>query len=91
MSKPNCLNSLAGLLTTIVNIYTAKSGDWSIMALLTTIMTGLVLVISVALTIVYKFGKLQKVRQEHDLEIRAGFCNKNYLDRESAWLDYIYV
>ncbi|KAL4935806.1 hypothetical protein BDV06DRAFT_217144 [Aspergillus oleicola] len=71
---PNCLNSLAGLLTTIVNIYTAKNGDWSIMALLTTIMTGLVLAILVALIIVYKFGKLQKVRQEHDLEIKAEFC-----------------
>ncbi|OJD27441.1 hypothetical protein ACJ73_01169 [Blastomyces percursus] len=29
------LNSLAGLITTLINIYTAKSGDWSVMAILT--------------------------------------------------------
>ncbi|KAL4745865.1 uncharacterized protein BDW70DRAFT_166201 [Aspergillus foveolatus] len=75
---PTCLNSLAGLLTTIINIYTAKSGDWSIMALLTTIMTGLALSISVTLTVVYKFGKLQRLRQEHDMEIKAGFCKVSH-------------
>ncbi|KAL3449658.1 hypothetical protein BJX65DRAFT_316913 [Aspergillus insuetus] len=75
---PTCLNSLAGLLTTLVNIYTAKNGDWSIMAVLTTIITGLTFTVSVALTTLFKFVKLERLRREHDLEIKAGFCQASY-------------
>jgi hypothetical protein len=78
ISRPTCLNSLAGLLTTLVNIYTAKNGDWSIMAVLTTIITGLTFTVSVALTTLFKFVKLERLRREHDLEIKAGFCQVSY-------------
>ncbi|KAL2795467.1 hypothetical protein BJX66DRAFT_350479 [Aspergillus keveii] len=69
---------LAGLLTTLVNIYTAKNGDWSIMAVLTTIITGLTFSVSVAFTTLFKFVKLERLRREHDLEIKAGFCQVSY-------------
>ncbi|PGH06952.1 hypothetical protein AJ80_08084 [Polytolypa hystricis UAMH7299] len=51
--RPTCLKSLAGLLTTLVNIYTAKN---------------------VALTIIFKLVKLERLRLEHDREMKAGFC-----------------
>jgi hypothetical protein len=38
------MNAVAGLATTLINIYTARDGDWSIMALITTIITGATLV-----------------------------------------------
>lgn len=67
------LNATAGLLTSLVNIYTAREGNWSIMALLTIIITSLSASGFLALVMIYKFGKLVKVKQEHDLELRAGF------------------
>ncbi|KAL3439690.1 hypothetical protein BJX65DRAFT_300938 [Aspergillus insuetus] len=64
---PTCLNSLAGLLTTL-----------SIMAVLTIIITRLTFTVSVALTTLFKFVKLERLRREHDLEIKAGFCQVSY-------------
>ncbi|KAJ5593424.1 hypothetical protein N7537_010328, partial [Penicillium hordei] len=52
------------LLTTIINIYTAKNGDWSIMAVLTSIDSSLS-VASVILIYIYKFRKLKMVIEEH--------------------------
>ncbi|KAE8334762.1 hypothetical protein BDV26DRAFT_287303 [Aspergillus bertholletiae] len=70
---PTLLSALAGLVTTLVNIYTAREGEWSIMALLTTIVTGLSASGSLTLLIIYRFGKLVKVKQEHEMETKAGF------------------
>lgn len=64
---------MAGLLTTLINIYTAKDGDWSVMALLAVIAAGLSTVCSLALIIIYRLGKLEKVKKEHELETNAGF------------------
>lgn len=72
-SRPTCLNACAGLLTTLINIYTARDGDWSIMALLTVVATGLSAVISLVLTSFYKFWKLKLVKQEHDRQTRVGW------------------
>lgn len=72
-SRPTCLNSCAGLLTTLINIYTARDGDWSIMALLTVVATGLSAVISLVLTSFYKFWKLKLVKQEHDRQTEVGW------------------
>lgn len=72
-TRPTLLNATAGLLTSVVNIYTAKEGDWSIMALLATIVTGLSAAGFLALVIIYRFGRLVKVKQEHELEMSAGF------------------
>ncbi|KAJ5159060.1 uncharacterized protein N7500_008711 [Penicillium coprophilum] len=40
---PTLLNALAGFLTTIISLYTAHDGDWSIMVLLTVITCSLIL------------------------------------------------
>lgn len=64
--RPTLLNSSAGLLTTMISLYTGHGGDWSIMALLTVIASGLSVASSSILLIIYKFIKLEKVKQQHD-------------------------
>ncbi|KAK5677002.1 hypothetical protein LTS12_029477, partial [Elasticomyces elasticus] len=55
---PTLLNAAAGLLTSLVNIYTAREGNWSVMALLTIIITSLSASGFLALVVIYKFKKL---------------------------------
>ncbi|KAJ6102303.1 hypothetical protein N7486_004730 [Penicillium sp. IBT 16267x] len=63
---PTLLNALAGLVTTLVSLYTGHHRDWSIMALLTVIVSGLSIASSLGLFIVYKFRKLELLKQEHN-------------------------
>ncbi|KAG0156276.1 hypothetical protein PDIDSM_3453 [Penicillium digitatum] len=67
---PTLLNALAGFLTTIISLYTAHDGDWSIMVLLTVITSGLSVACSLILLYIYKFGKLQKLKREHNQMFR---------------------
>lgn len=67
--RPTLLNALAGLLTTLVNVYSAQEGDWSIMALLTVIVTALVMVVSGTLTAYFYFFKLARVKKEHEADM----------------------
>lgn len=71
-SRPTLLNALAGLLSTIISLYTAHDGDWSIMALLTVIASGLSVASASGLLIIYKFGKLERLKQEHILIVSCG-------------------
>lgn len=66
------MNAAAGLATTLINIYTARDGDWLIMALITTIITGVTLVAASSLTIAMKFIKLKKVQEAHLHEVYLG-------------------
>lgn len=43
------------------------------MALLAVIAAGLSTTCSLALVIIYRLGKLEKVKKEHELETNAGF------------------
>jgi predicted Kef-type K+ transport protein len=56
-------------LTTLINIYTAEGDDWSIMALLTVIMTVIMAVASFILMVVFQYWKLAEVIKEHDQEL----------------------
>ncbi|EED20946.1 conserved hypothetical protein [Talaromyces stipitatus ATCC 10500] len=67
--RPTLLNALAGLLTTLVNIYSAQDGDWSIMALLTVILTATVMVVSGTLTAYFYFFKLAEIKKEHEADM----------------------
>ncbi|KAL2801857.1 hypothetical protein BJX63DRAFT_441766 [Aspergillus granulosus] len=71
---PTLLNTAAGLLTSFINIYTAKGGDWSVMALLTVIVSGVLAASSAGLLVFYKFWKLRIVETDHERETRAGIC-----------------
>lgn len=67
--SPTLLNALAGLLTTLINVYTAKDGVWSIMPLLTVIVTGLVALLSMVITAYYYFLS-NEIKDEHEREMQ---------------------
>lgn len=68
--SPGLLNSFAGLLTSLINVYTAQSGDWSIMATATITITGLSTTVTASLFFLYKFQKLRQVKQAHEHKMR---------------------
>ena len=59
------LNSIAGLLTTIVNVYTAQKGVFSITAKITAIVTGSCAGVTLGLFVLYNNWLLEKVRTSH--------------------------
>ncbi|KAL2834165.1 hypothetical protein BJY01DRAFT_239192 [Aspergillus pseudoustus] len=59
------MKAAAGLATMLINIYTTRDGDWSIMVLITTIITGVTLVAACLLTMVFKFIKLKEAEEAH--------------------------
>ncbi|KAA8642350.1 hypothetical protein EYZ11_012327 [Aspergillus tanneri] len=71
---PVSLNTIAGLVTTLINVYTAKDGYWSIMALLTVIVSGFLAAVSLIFTLVYRFWKLRLIKEDHERESKAGLC-----------------
>ncbi|CAG8272730.1 unnamed protein product [Penicillium salamii] len=66
--RPACLNAAAGLLTTLVNVLASQSGDCSVMALMTFVVTGVTFTLSLALLAVFKFWKLKMVIQDDKLQ-----------------------
>ncbi|KAJ5642720.1 hypothetical protein N7490_006720 [Penicillium lividum] len=61
---PISLNAAAGLLTTIINVCASQRGNWSVMAIVTTVATGVTLTISLALLCFYKFYLLEKIKRD---------------------------
>jgi hypothetical protein len=51
--SPSLKLSVTSLLTTLVNVYTAKNGDWSIAAVATALITGSCAGIMVVLLLIY--------------------------------------
>ena len=66
MFRLNLLNASAGLLTTLINIYTLKGGNWLIIALLIVIVIVLLVVTSLALAVFYKFWKIKILIEEYE-------------------------
>jgi hypothetical protein len=63
--RPGILHSAAGFVTTIVNVYTARSGFWSVTAIVTSTVTGTCTAITIALLLVYDIWKLTAIKKEH--------------------------
>lgn len=59
-----CLNAVAGLLTTVVNVSVSQAGTCSVIALTIIIVIVLIFVLFGVLLIVYKFVKLKKVLKD---------------------------
>jgi hypothetical protein len=66
------LNSLAGLIATITNIYTARNKFWSRTAIVTAAITGTCGSILMILFFVHYFWNLKHVKQEHARLFQAG-------------------
>ncbi|KAH8602197.1 hypothetical protein B0O99DRAFT_648032 [Bisporella sp. PMI_857] len=68
---PGCLNSLAGLISTLVNVYSQQDGKWSVTAWVTAVVTGGCMVITGVLFALYNFWILEKVRRSHGRDMEA--------------------
>ncbi|KAL0958849.1 hypothetical protein HGRIS_014168 [Hohenbuehelia grisea] len=72
---PGFLNSLTGMISTIVNVYGVQHGHFSTSSKITLAVTGAAAIITGALTLVYSLWKLARVKKRHDRQIgkeRAG-------------------
>lgn len=64
-SRPGLLNSATGLITTLINIYTAQGGNWSITAVITCVASGLCAVVFLMLYLTYTW-LLNKVKEREE-------------------------
>lgn len=68
---PALLNSIAGLISTIVNVYSAQDGQYSVTARVTIVVTAACSVVAAALFLLYNTIMLRLVRRRHEREVRA--------------------
>ncbi|KAF2270194.1 hypothetical protein CC78DRAFT_574323 [Lojkania enalia] len=68
---PALMNSIAGLISTLVNIYSAQDGQYSVTAKVTIIVTAVCSVVTAALFLLYNSVMLELVKRKHARETRA--------------------
>ncbi|KAG4440533.1 hypothetical protein IFR05_004003 [Cadophora sp. M221] len=78
---PGCLNSLAGLISSLINVYTQQDGAWSVTAKVTAIATGACMVITGVLFGLYNFWILEKVKRRHGREMEAVNGDEGIVER----------
>jgi hypothetical protein len=69
---PGFLNSFAGLISTLVNVYSQQDSKWSVTAWVTATVTGVCMVVTGILFALYNFWILEKVKKRHHGEMEAG-------------------
>jgi len=67
---PGTLNSLAGLISTLVNVYSQQNRTWSISAKVTAVVSGICMVILAILFALYNFWILRRIKRKHGKEMR---------------------
>ncbi|ETN43435.1 uncharacterized protein HMPREF1541_02594 [Cyphellophora europaea CBS 101466] len=65
---PTLMSSLAGVLSTVVNVYSAQEGVWSVTAKIAAIVTGSCAGVSLALFCLYNFWALKGIKKRHEEE-----------------------
>ncbi|KAF2791199.1 hypothetical protein K505DRAFT_249501 [Melanomma pulvis-pyrius CBS 109.77] len=68
---PALMNSVAGLISTLVNVYSARDGQYSVTAKVTLIVTGVCSVITALLFLVYNGVMLSLVKRKHAKETKG--------------------
>lgn len=71
LNRPGCLNSFAGLISTLINVYSQQNGTWSVTARVTAVVTGACTVITGLLFALYNFWALGRVRRSHGREMES--------------------
>jgi hypothetical protein len=77
LCRPGMLNSLAGFVATITNIYTARNKFWSRTAIITAAITGACASILMILFSINNFWNLRHVKEEHARLFQAENGAKN--------------
>ena len=65
------LNALAGLISTLINVYTQQGGRYSITAKVTVMVTGGCTVVMATLFLLYNNWILEAVKRNHHREVGA--------------------
>ncbi|CAL3967660.1 hypothetical protein PZA11_003907 [Diplocarpon coronariae] len=78
---PGCLNSLAGLISSLVSVYTQQRGNLSLTARITTIVAGSSMVVTGLLFGLYNFWILESVKREHERETSAATGEEGIVER----------
>jgi len=65
---PGALNSLAGIISTIVNVHTAQRGKYSLTAIVSVTVTAVSAVVNGTLWLVYSNWALKRVQEMHAKE-----------------------
>lgn len=68
---PGVLNALAGLVSTLTNIYAQHKGSWSVSAKVAVVVEAVTLVLYLVLFVLYNNWLLEKVKEQHELEFRG--------------------
>ncbi|KAF2678214.1 hypothetical protein K458DRAFT_464136 [Lentithecium fluviatile CBS 122367] len=68
---PALMNSIAGLISTLVNIYSAQDGQYSVTARATIVVTASCSVVTAALFLLYNTVMLALVKRKHEKETKA--------------------
>jgi len=63
--RPTVAKATIGLSTTLINVYTARDGRWSVVAIVTAAVTGGIFGISLGLCLLYDFVYLERVKMAH--------------------------
>lgn len=70
---PGMANSLAGILSTLIGVYTQQEGIWSITAKVTGIVEGAYLVVCGGLFVIVEAGPLRQARKRHETHYEGWF------------------
>ncbi|KAI9728244.1 MAG: hypothetical protein M1834_007737 [Cirrosporium novae-zelandiae] len=81
--RPGFMNSVAGVISTLVNVYSAQGGHFSITAKVTTGVTGGCTVVFVTLFAVYKFLFLRNIQNKHNKAVREAVGVGEVEEREN--------
>ena len=68
--RPCVLNSFAGLISTLINVYTAQRKTWSVTAKITAIVTGACTGVTLILFMLYSQWALKRIQRSHDRDLR---------------------
>ncbi|KAJ7678141.1 hypothetical protein DFH06DRAFT_1316920 [Mycena polygramma] len=80
---PGALNSVAGIISTLVNVYSAQNGEFAATSKITIIVTVAAAVVCGGLTLLYSMYKLDRVKRAHNRQVgreRAGRHGEGILE-----------
>ena len=77
-NRVGLLNSIAGLISTLINVYSQQGGRFSITAKVTVGATASCTAITAMLYFLYNFWILQGVRKRHQRELELGLGKGGY-------------
>ncbi|UKZ62418.1 uncharacterized protein TrAtP1_003668 [Trichoderma atroviride] len=63
--KPGMTNSLAGLVSTLIGVYSQQHGTWSITAKITAMVEGASLFVCLSLVLLYRLAFLKQIKARH--------------------------